>query len=627
MVRKPLVLAADLTQARRQFFDRGWRPAGEVPETILDSWTRCQRLGLPVNKRAQIEPVATATLKQIRERNERLWRLARGELDYLAADARATGSMVILTDAHGWILDADGDREFLDKAGRVSLAPGACWEESQVGTNAIGTAIVEGRALEVRGGEHYKAPHGILSCSASPIFDPFGQMLGVLDITGDARAAQDHALALAQLAAANIEHRYFEEGIEDCQILRVHADRALLGSAREGVLAFRDGLLVAANQAGLALFELPRTALGKVPFAQLFADRGFDSRQLATLLDRDGRPLHGRWDSDQRRRSATHRRVDGSARGAEPDNADQPLFDANLIRELARANRVLAADLPVLLRGETGTGKEVFAREMHRRSERADKPFVAVNCAALPEGLIEAELFGYEEGAFTGARRSGNPGLLRQAEGGVLFLDEIGDMPLALQPRLLRVLQERELTALGGGKPIRLDFALICATHQDLPALIEQGRFRADLYYRIAHHEVQIAPLREVADRAALIERLWRPLADGRLLEAEVLAAMSHYQWPGNWRQLSACLRTIAALSDPGERIGIDSLPSYLVGIEAPNASAAVAPGPTDLQQQTELAMRYAIEQCNGNVTEAARQLGISRSTLYRRLGAGRLRD
>ena len=152
----------------------------------------------------------------------------------------------------------------------------------------------------------------------------------------------------------------------------------------------------------------------------------------------------------------------------------------------------------------------MFARALHARSARAAKPFVAVNCAALPEGLIEAELFGYEEGAFTGARRQGSPGLLRQAQGGVLFLDEIGDMPLALQPRLLRVLQERELSPLGGGKPVKLDFDLVCATHCDLDAAVEAGRFRADLFYRIAHHRVRLVPLRDSAERGAIVDALWR---------------------------------------------------------------------------------------------------------------------
>ncbi|MEE7548101.1 GAF domain-containing protein, partial [Xanthomonas sp. Kuri4-1] len=197
---------------------------------------------------AAIEPVSAARLREMRERHETLWRRARAELEGLSADAAATGSIVLLTDEAGWILDAEGSTGFLDRAGRVALMPGACWSESVVGTNAIGTAIVESRSIEVRGGEHYLAPHGILSCAAAPIFDPYGQLVGVLDISGDARMQHMHALGLARRAVTSIEHRYFDDGIADCELLRVHHDPALLGTAREGLLAFRGGRLVAANR-------------------------------------------------------------------------------------------------------------------------------------------------------------------------------------------------------------------------------------------------------------------------------------------------------------------------------------------------------------------------------------------
>ncbi|MBK9657346.1 MAG: sigma-54-dependent Fis family transcriptional regulator [Rhodanobacteraceae bacterium] len=613
--------------ARRAFFEQRGMRAGQVPETILQSWTRCQRLGLAAERRLQLEPVAQAELKQMRERNERLWRLARAELDGLAAGASANGSMVILTDDQGWILDAGGHPKFLDRAGRVALAPGACWNETLAGTNAIGTAIAEARSVEVRGGEHYLAPHSILSCSAAPIFDPYGQLVGVLDISGDSRVPQVHALGLAQLAVSNIEHRFFDDGIGACEVLRVHRDPALLGTAREGVLAFRGGQLIAANQIGLQLLGLGRGDLGRVAYDHLFADTPARLRDRGTLSDQRGRTLHGRVDdradARPRRPAAYLPAVAQKALGS----GDALLFDELLESELARACRVIQADLPVLVHGETGTGKEVFARELHRRCCRAGKPFVAINCAAIPEGLIEAELFGYEDGAFTGARRHGNPGLLRQAEGGVLFLDEIGDMPLALQPRLLRVLQERELSPLGGGKAVKLDFALVCATHRNLEEAIAEGRFRADLYYRIAHHGIHIAPLRAHPDLPGLIDTLWRRLADGRRLSDPAVDALSRYRWPGNLRQLVACLRTLVALSDPGELIDLTALPGYLrvpsvAATANPQSAAPTAAG--ELNDITTSAMRQALAACGGNVVQAARKLGISRSTLYRRLGLKR---
>lgn len=624
-----------LAQARRQFFERGAAPAGQVPSAILQSWRRCRSLGLAADGRPAIEPVADARVRELRERHERLWRLARAELEMLAADGASTGSIAILTDAEGWILDAEGSTGFLDRAGRVALRPGACWNEARVGTNAIGTAIAEGAAVEVRGAEHYAAANRILNCAAAPIFDPHGQLVGVLDISGDAGVAQLHALGLARLAVANIEHRYFDEGLPDCELLRVHRDRALLGSAREGLLGFRNGRLVAANRAGLDLFGLDRGELGRATYEGLFADALARLPDDGMLLDRHGRALFGHVDAPTRARRA---RAPAAITVSEASAPDAPLFDAAQQQELERARRVLDAGIPVLLQGETGCGKDVWARELHRRSARAGRPFVAVNCAALPEGLIEAELFGYESGAFTGARKQGNPGLLRQADGGVLFLDEIGDMPLALQPRLLRVLQERELSPLGGGRPVKLDFALVCATHRRLEDAIGEGRFRADLYYRISHHVVRLPSLRDHADTGAVVDALWKRISGGRRLAAGAREALAAYAWPGNMRQLVACLRTLCALSEPGATVGLPDLPAYLASAPASNppaagraahpfrtavdADRAVAADEVGLDAVELAAMRAAIDACNGNIAHAARTLGISRSTLYRRLGS-----
>ncbi|WP_313244811.1 sigma-54-dependent Fis family transcriptional regulator [Stenotrophomonas rhizophila] len=611
--------------ARRSFFERGATPVGIVPDTILQSWQRCLRGGLSVDAQPEVEPLPDARLRELRERQQKLWRLARPELDGLAADIAAAGSIVLLTDEDGWILDAEGSPGFLDKAGRVALMPGVRWDETTVGTNAIGTAIVEGRSVEVRGGEHYFAPHGILTCSATPIFDPYGQRVGVLDISGDARLQHLHARVLARQAVAHIEHRYFDAGLADCELVRLHHDATLLGTPREGILGFRGGRLVAANRTGLALFGLEHADIGHAPYAALFDGPLSRLHDDGALIDRQGRALYGQLGEGQR--APVRGRADarpaalptGSRRPVATAVDATPLFDADQQRALDRACRVLDAQLPVLLQGETGTGKEVFARELHRRGLRADKPFVAVNCAALPEGLIEAELFGYEEGAFTGARRQGSTGLLRQAQGGVLFLDEIGDMPLALQPRLLRVLQERTLSPLGGGKPVQLDFTLICATHRDLDLAMQTGNFRSDLYYRIADHAVLLPPLREHPDRAALVAGLWTRLGQGRELDPAARAALAAHAWPGNVRQLCACLRTLVALSDPGDVIGVDALPAQ-VRHPAPPAPLPASAG-DGLEAMTLAAMREALAVSGGNVAAAARALGISRSTLYRRLG------
>jgi transcriptional regulator with PAS, ATPase and Fis domain len=297
-----------------------------------------------------------------------------------------------------------------------------------------------------------------------------------------------------------------------------------------------------------------------------------------------------------------------------------------------KARRVLDKPIPILIQGESGVGKEYFARALHESSMRHRGPFVAINCAAIPEHLIEAELFGYEAGAFTGAKKQGSLGRLREANGGTLFLDEIGDMPLGMQTRLLRVLQERTVTPLGAGRSVDVDFALVCATHSHLREEANQGRFRSDLYYRINGLMVQLPSLRERQDFQALAERLLRTLNPERDidLDPEVLDSMRLYAWPGNLRQFSSVLRTASAMLNPDENtIGWDHLPDD-IALEMRNSEVpsliANSPRPSSEPQNLKDLARCAIESAmassQGNVSMAARTLGISRQTLYRKLNA-----
>jgi len=605
---------ADLMQARRDFFDRHAEPMGVVPPTILRSWRRCVERGFDSHAEPRIEPVGSAALREHHERSDRLIRLCRPELEALAAEARDTGSLVILTDGGGLVLDAVGDPGFAGKAAGVALRPGVRWAEASTGTNAIGAALVERRPIEVRGAEHYFESHRILTCAAAPIFDPRGALVGALDLSGAATIPHLHALSLIRLGVDQIEHRMFAEGFAGCDVLRLHADPALLGTAQEGVAVFEGARLVAANRHALKLLGLDWNALGARTFGDLFDGGHLARAEARTLRSRAGTVLHARL-------PAPAPLVPGARLkpGAPPAAPAGPVFDAATRANLARAVKLVDGDIPILIQGETGSGKEMFARAVHAASARAEKPFVAVNCAALPEGLIESELFGYEHGAFTGARRAGSKGLLREADGGVLFLDEIGDMPLPLQARLLRVVQERAVTPLGGGRPTPLDIRLICATHRDLQALSAQQAFRPDLYFRLAQFTFALPPLRALPDRTAVIEALWRGLAiEGRRFSPAALAAMRRYDWPGNHRELVGVLKAMIALSSAGETLGPDLLPaSVLQAAPPPAAPAEAAAGGLDAMARG--AMLAAVEACGGNVAAAARRLGVSRSTLYRR--------
>ena len=302
-----------------------------------------------------------------------------------------------------------------------------------------------------------------------------------------------------------------------------------------------------------------------------------------------------------------------------------------------KARRVVGKPIAVLIQGESGVGKEVFARALHASGPRRAAPFVAINCAAIPENLIESELFGHVAGAFTGARKEGHLGHLREAHGGTLFLDEIGDMPLALQTRLLRVLQERSVTPVGASKAVPVDFALVCATHNQLMQAAEQGRFRQDLYYRINGLTVQLPALRERSDFVALLRRLLSDLATEQGLPVDVevapdlLARLAAYSWPGNLRQLASVLRTACAMLVEGEdTLRWEHMPDDLVQTleMAPSAfghppdtpDTPTAPAALSLQQLSTAAIDQALQAARGNMSQAARQLGISRQTLYRKL-------
>jgi transcriptional regulator with PAS, ATPase and Fis domain len=300
--------------------------------------------------------------------------------------------------------------------------------------------------------------------------------------------------------------------------------------------------------------------------------------------------------------------------------------DAAMRVVTCRARRVIDKPIALLLQGESGVGKELLARACHASGPRRDGPFIAVNCAALPETLIEAELFGYRPGAFTGAGRDGAPGRIREAHGGTLFLDEIGDMPLAMQARLLRVLQERQVTPLGGGKPVAVDFQLVCATHRRLRAEVDAGRFREDLYYRINGLALRLPPLRERSDLGALVAAMLRDLGRGRgrdmQLAPSVAAAFAAYPWPGNMRQLSNVLGTACALMGNDETvIEFSHLPDDVAEelVVLPD-QRVVEDAETDLRLQAGRCVQQAVRASRGNISEAALRLGISRNTLYRKL-------
>ncbi|MDD5249772.1 MAG: sigma-54-dependent Fis family transcriptional regulator [Rhodocyclaceae bacterium] len=623
---------AALRHARQLLLERGELPAGLIHDHVARSWRRSLEAGLaPTGRLAEVPQLDAFEMARNADRRQELLANARPVMEYLHGQTHDSGSMVILADERGVLVQALGDADFLTRAERVALTAGASWHERHRGTNAIGTALAEGAPVVVHGSEHYLERNGFLTCAAAPITAPDGRLLGVLDISGEHRNRHPHTFGLVRAAAQMIENRLFDARHGASIRLRFHPLAEGIGTVAEGVVALsEDGWIVGANPAGLSLLGLAAADLGATPLPRVLdlrvddlVDWGRRHSGQALLVNRTrGCRLFLRVEPGRRAVAAAPRQV------AAPDDALAALDtgDARMQAAVERARKVLGKAIPLLLQGESGVGKELFSRAVHDSGPRRDKPFVAVNCAALPEHLIEAELFGYAPGAFTGARREGMPGRLREAHGGTLLLDEIGDMPMALQGRLLRVLQERQVTPLGGGKPVAVDFALICATHRHLKTEMDAGRFRADLYYRINGLALVLPCLRERSDFTALAARLVEEAAPGRgvALDAPVARAFAEYAWPGNLRQLAGAIRIACALLDADENvIGWRHLPDDLIEElrQPPPRPAFAQAAPTaSLRAVSDAAIGRAVAAAQGNMSQAARCLGISRNTLYRRL-------
>ncbi len=629
-----------LRTARRQWLEQGQIETGLIPETLRASWARCRDFGLEPLGRPQGAPHASAAqLARALEHRHALVAHAKPVMAFLNEQVQGSDSLVLLADAQGLLLHSTGDAHFADRAARVALRPGAVWSEQWRGTNAIGTALAEGAPLVVHAGEHYLERNGFLTCAAAPIADPGGQLLGVLDISGDRRGYHRHTLALVRSGARMVEHQLFTARFQAGLVVRLHAQAEGLGTVTEGLVALsEDGWITGATTAALELLGLGRRDIGAATVERVF---GLELDRLLAqgpaprpLLRAAGQPpLWMRLEPGHTLRPRA--RAAATVQGPATDTAWRPLAalaaldsgDAAFRATLARARRVLDKPaIPLLLHGETGTGKDVLARALHASSTRREQPFVAVNCAALPETLIEAELFGYRPGAYTGASRQGAPGRIREAHGGTLFLDEIGDMPLAMQARLLRVLEDRAVTPLGGGAAVAVDFRLICASHRKLPDEVAAGRFREDLYYRLNGLTLTLPPLRERSDLPALVARLLQAEAPERALcvDDAVMAAFARLRWPGNVRQLANVVRTAVALLEDGEdtltlaQLGDDLRDALGAGRAAARPNAPPIAG-GDLREQTDACIRETLAAVNGNVSEAARRLGISRNTLYRR--------
>ncbi|QSL92642.1 sigma-54-dependent Fis family transcriptional regulator [Ectopseudomonas toyotomiensis] len=589
---------------------------------IQESWSRCRDYGLTHQSSPRFDPPPAGELSDLLESRQALVQTTHQEvLPYYGTILSNSNCLIMLADDQGRLLQSWGDQRFIEPRQAAGFVAGASWLERYTGTNAIGTALSCGQAVHIQHDEHFLKANRFMTGSASPIFDEQRRMIAVLDVSSDSYLPPAHTLGMVKMMSQSVENRLILKLFADqYHLLSFNTSLDNLDSPWAGLVVFDEqGHVVSANRRADNLLGQPLT-YGAI-------EQLFDVPLQQLLNQPDGQPFSLRTSGHFR----FHARVRRPARPApiqprdfrpqatqstpqEPRLHTLSAGDARMDKAVRQAERLLEKDIPILIQGETGAGKEVFVKALHQASSRASQPFIAVNCAAIPAELVESELFGYEKGAFTGASQKGHIGLIRKAHKGTLFLDEIGDMPLRVQARLLRVLQERCVQPLGSSELHPVDVRLVSATNRPLRQDVDSGQFRADLYYRISGLNLELPPLRERSDKQALFHKLWEQHREPHQragISREVLELFQHHPWPGNLRQLSSVLRVALAMADD-QPIRAEHLPDDFF-LDLPTDTTLQAHPESD-----DLASQY--QACGGNISYLARHLGLSRNTLYKRL-------
>lgn len=605
-----------------------WRP-------YLKSWKRCiEEFSLNPEQAMEIPVLQQTQWRVAREKlGERTLVYAMEELEAVMQIASNAGYGAALADNDGILL---GEVAAIPEFRCDNERMGSVWLENFGGTNGVGTCLIEQRPVAVFREDHFFEEFAHQACVAAPFRDAYGNVLGVINLTTrNPRILEEtHRVIyhVTQQSAARLEKRFFFEDFCNEYVFSIRS-----GEGRALHLAINDqGYIIGANHSAQAHFGLdPRES--PMSFWDVFekdSSSGIASASAGRVqlrLLRDGTLMTAKVQQPDRlitsfiqpgKNTKTHDALTPSY-AASVDLDSIAGRDAKIAKQVGLVRKLTDKGLPYLLLGETGVGKDTLAKAIHANSDRRDKPYVAFNCAAVPESLIDSELFGYGKGAFTGANREGNKGRLLEANGGTLFLDEIGDMPLALQTRLLRVLESGEVSPLGAGKAIRVDLQIIAATNRDVHEKVERGEFRSDLYYRLAGLVVELPALRERADLEHLIESILHKCSDKVALSEQAKLALMGHSWPGNIRELRNVLQRAVHIADAGvirvEDLLLPTGRKLQVTLPAPAVRIEERDG-CALAEAEKLALIDVLIRHDANIELAATALSLNKATLYRKI-------
>ncbi len=620
------------------FVEKGVMPGKGLRPEIARSWQRSRGID-PWQIKQDI--LSDSSLKARRQKCSNLIEIAHPIMKDICSLGEQ--NFVLLCDTEGYVLDTVSNVEYPQPIGqRLS--------EETLGTNAIGLALVEGNAVELKGYEHYSCRYHSFSCAASPIHDEEGSILGVIDISNPFGDLPANVMKILGLGVKLIENqlRYRAEKIElqkircsystiidvfpDCLLLVdscsgkiINANQKflqMLGQKdKNQLIGYFLGDLISYSPAEFDCLLSPEAEIqaGKLNFSwnnrliscDLFCKRIINlsrGKKQIVLAFSQGQEI-------ERDRSALY-----TLRTTETFDFDRLIGNSEqwtYIKQLAR--RAAPTVSSILIQGESGTGKELLAQAIHQASGRKGE-FIAINCGAIPRELLQSELYGYEEGAFTGAKRGGSLGKLERAHGGTVFLDEIGEMPPDMQVSLLRFLQDRTLTRLGGTHLRKIEVRIIAATNRDLKEAMLNDSFRTDLYYRLSVINIKLPPLRERKEDIPLMahylvgELCRQHRRSPMMIDKEVLKVLAKYDWPGNARELNNVLEHAVVFGE-GDCISLGDLPGsiFAAGDLALNRAAK-------LEEYEKRAIINALGQCEGNISHTAKTLGVARNTLYRKL-------
>lgn len=651
-----------LTNWHRFIRSRILEPNAVRPE-IAASWDRCYTAGVDPYDGVGHRVLHPSELKKLLAEKQAIIEIAKPFMDNLYNFVAGSGFIVLLTDEAGCVLEITGDPEVLEQAAALRFFQGANWTEQEVGTNAIGTAIVLKRPLQVSGAEHYCQKHHGWTCSAAPVSDPYGRMIGILNLSGPSKGTHLHTLGMVVAAGAaitaqmTIQFQNHELTVTNSRLTNIFhtmseglimvdrlgiiqelnpvahkilgADKALLGTMVEKIFGRESSWtrkIINNRQSYTDLEIMVETKRGLI-HCLVNGEPIIDEMGLVTggviLLQpiQQVRKLVNRFSGNY-----------STLKFSDIIGESKEIRDAVHTATLAANSKV-----NVLLEGESGVGKEIFAQAIHNHGATVDGPFVAINCGSIPRELVGSELFGYEDGAFTGAKRGGKPGKFEMADGGTLFLDEVGDMTMDEQIALLRVLQERKVVRIGGDKVIPVDVRVICATNKNLLEAVEKGTFRNDLYYRLNVVRIVIPALRDRGEDKILLfhyflDRISRERGWHYELDPEVIFQLRRYHWPGNVRELHNVAERVVSLAE-GPRISLIHLPAELFKssmqrTESVTSSLSHAGKMTTSwhlrkklaeEEERKLIINTLARQ-GGNISRSAQEMGVARSTLYRKI-------